>query len=62
MKSGPYYIITGVAGDVKYAEIWKDHPLDEYVSPYLDGDNYLVLRKDNNSLTVDAYLADGTKF
>lgn len=61
-ENGPYYIITGVAGDVKYAEIWKDHPLDEYVSPYLDGDNYLVLRKDNNSLTVDAYLADGTKF
>ena len=49
-EKGPYYIITGVAGDVKYAEIWKDHPLDEYVSPYLDGDNYLVLHKDNNSL------------
>lgn len=61
-ENGPYYIITGVAGDVKYVEIWKDHSLDEYVSPYLDGDNYLVLRKDNNSLTVDAYLADGTKF
>ena len=47
---------------VKYANIWKEHPLGEYVSPYLDGDNYLVLRKDNNQLTVDAYLADGTQF
>lgn len=60
--TGPYYIVTGVAGDVKYANIWMDHPLDEYKSPYLDGDNYLVLRKQANSLMVEAYLADGTHF
>lgn len=61
-ETGPYYIITGVAGDVKYANIWLDHPLDEYKSPYLEADNYLVLRKQANSLTVDAYLSDGTQF
>lgn len=60
--TGPYYIVTGVAGDVKYANIWLDHPLDEYKSPYLEADNYLVLRKQGDSLTVDAYLADGTQF
>lgn len=61
-ESGPYYIITGVAGDLKYANIWLSHPLDEYVSPYLDGDNYLVLDKKGNTLTVKAFLADGTEF
>ncbi|MDY3974872.1 MAG: metallophosphoesterase family protein [Veillonella caviae] len=60
--SGPYYIITGVAGDVKYANIWRSHPLDEYVSPYVDGDNYLVLDKVGQNLTVKAYLQDGTLF
>lgn len=61
-ESGPYYIITGVAGDLKYANIWMSHPLDEYVSPYLDGDNYLVLDKKGNTLTVKAFLSDGKEF
>lgn len=61
-ENGPYYIITGVAGDVKYANIWLSHPLDEYVSPYVDGDNYLVLDKQGQNLKVKAYLQDGTLF
>ena len=29
---GPLYILTGVAGDVRYPGLWKQHPLDEYVA------------------------------
>ncbi len=60
--TGPYYIITGVAGDVKYANIWGSHPLDEFISPYPDADNYLVISKKGNALTVSAFLPDGKQF
>ncbi|WP_298703072.1 metallophosphoesterase family protein [uncultured Veillonella sp.] len=61
-ETGPSYVLTGVAGDVKYANIWLSHPFDEYVSPYVDGDNYLVLERKGADLTVKAYLQDGTLF
>ena len=61
-ESGPLYIISGVAGDVRYATLWKSHPLDTFVSPYPAEANYIVLTKTDDRLTFEAYLANGTKF
>lgn len=61
-ESGPLYIISGVAGDVRYATLWKSHPLDTFVSPYPAEANYIVLTKTDDRLTFEAFLANGTKF
>lgn len=58
---GPLYIITGVAGDVRYPALWRDHPLDVYVAPQPETDNYLVLEAAEGSLKITGYLPDGTK-
>lgn len=61
-ESGPLYIISGVAGDVRYATLWKSHPLDTFVSPYPAEANYIILTKTDDRLTFEAYLPNGTKF
>ncbi|MBD8976202.1 purple acid phosphatase family protein [Veillonella magna] len=61
-ESGPLYIISGVAGDVRYATLWKSHPLDTFVSPYPAEANYIMLTKTDDRLTFEAYLPNGTKF
>ena len=61
-ESGPLYIISGVAGDVRYATLWKSQPLDTFVSPYPAEANYIVLTKTDDRLTFEAFLANGTKF
>ena len=38
-ESGPLYLITGVAGNVQYPGLWKQHSLDEYVAPQPETDN-----------------------
>lgn len=60
--TGPYYIVSGVAGDVFYNEHWKPHPLDEFAPPSDDRTNYLVLSKENNALIVKAFWDDGVQF
>ena len=57
---GPLYILTGVAGDVCYPGLWRQHPLDEYVAPQLETDNYLVMTKTDDELQLQAFLPDGT--
>lgn len=57
---GPLYILTGVAGDVRYPGLWKQHPLDEYVAPQPETDNYLVMTKTDDELQLQAFLPDGT--
>lgn len=57
---GPLYVITGVAGDVRYPGLWIDHPLDEYVAPQPETDNYLTLDAGADRLVLRAYLPDGT--
>lgn len=57
---GPLYILTGVAGDVRYPSLWKQHPLDEYVAPQPETDNYLVMTKTEDELQLQAFLPDGT--
>lgn len=60
--SGPYYIVSGMSGDIKAKAPWNGHVMDEYVTPYEGIPNYLRLRETPSSLVVEAYLADGTMF
>lgn len=57
--SGPLYIITGVAGNVQYPGLWKQHALDEYVAPQPETDNYLVMEASENTLSFSSYLPSG---
>lgn len=60
-EQGPLYILTGVAGDVRYPGLWIDHALDEVVAPQPETDNYLTLDADDRALTVRCFLPDGRK-
>jgi len=58
-ESGPLYLITGVAGNVQYPGLWKQHNLDEYVAPQPETDNYMTLEATDDSLTFRSFLPDG---
>lgn len=58
---GPLYIITGVAGDVRYPNLWTDHALDTYVAPQPETDNFMTLTASEDRLIFRSYLPDGTK-
>ena len=58
--SGPLYILTGIAGDARRPK-WKEHPLDVYVAPDRDKNNYMMMTVTPNKLIVKAFLADGTQ-
>lgn len=57
--AGPLYIITGVAGNVRYPSLWRQHALDEYAAPQPEIDNYLVLTATSDTLTFTGYLPSG---
>ena len=57
--SGPLYLLTGVAGDVRFPGLWKDHSLDEYVAPQPETDNYLTMEAETDALTFRFFLPDG---
>ena len=58
--SGPLYILTGIAGDTRRPN-WKEHPLDVYVAPDRDKNNYMTMTVTPNKLIVKAFLPDGTQ-
>lgn len=58
-SSGPLYILTGIAGDARRPK-WKAHPLDVYVAPDRDKNNYMTMTVTPNKLIVKAFLPDGT--
>ena len=58
-SSGPLYILTGVAGNVRYPGLWVDHALDEKVAPQPETDNYLTLAAEENRLIIKCFLPDG---
>ena len=60
-ETGPYYIITGVAGDVRYPGLWKAHSLDIYFAPQPETDNYLVMKREKMFLLLQAILRTGRK-
>lgn len=60
-KTGPQYILTGVAGNVRYPDLWKDHSLDEYVAPQPETDNYMTLEATEKDLRFTCFLPNGEK-
>ena len=58
---GPLYILTGVAGDVRYPNLWKRHSLDVSIAPQPETNNYMVLEVSADGLRFSCYLPDGTK-
>ena len=58
--SGPLYILAGIAGDARRPK-WKEHPLDVYVAPDRDKNNYMTMTVTPNKLIVKAFLPDGTQ-
>ncbi len=58
-SNGPLYILTGVAGNVRYPGLWVDHELDEVVAPQPETDNYLTMKVTEQEITVKCFLPDG---
>ncbi len=57
--TGPLYILTGLAGDVRYPNLWTDHALDVTVAPQPETDNFLMMEADAHTLTLRTYRTDG---
>ena len=60
-KKGPLYILTGVAGDVRYPNLWIDHAFDETTLPQPETDNYLTMEVAHDALEIACFLPDGTE-
>ena len=58
---GPLYILTGVAGNVRYPGLWVDHALDKVVAPQPETDNYLTLHVTKDKVDIACFLPDGTE-
>ena len=60
-ESGPLYILTGLAGDVRYPGLWIDHALDKVTAPHPEVDNFLTLEVDEKNFIVRCFLSDGSR-
>lgn len=60
--AGITYILTGVAGDVRYPKLWGDFALDAATAPKPETANYMTLRADEQALEFKAFLPDGRQF
>lgn len=49
-----------MAGDARKPK-WKQHPLDVYVAPQPETNNYMTMTVTSNTLTVRSFLPDGTQ-
>jgi hypothetical protein len=58
--AGPLYILTGVAGNVRYPGLWIDHALDEKTAPQPETDNYLTMEASKDALRFQCFLPDGS--
>ena len=58
---GPLYILTGVAGNVRYPNLWIDHAFDEVTLPQPETDNYLTMEVTRDALEIACFLPDGTE-
>lgn len=61
-NTGITYILTGVAGSVRYANLWQRNPADAALAPQPEDANYITLSKTPQILTFKAFLPDGTEF
>ena len=60
-QKGPLYILTGVAGNVRYPNLWIDHAFDEVTLPQPETDNYLTMEVRDDRLEIACFLSDGTE-
>lgn len=60
-KKGPLYILTGVAGNVRYPNLWIDHAFDEVTLPQPETDNYLTMDVTRDAIEIACFLTDGTE-
>lgn len=60
-EKGPLYILTGVVGNVRYSNLWRNHSFDEYVAPQPERDNYLTITATKNNLDIKAFQWDGSE-
>ncbi len=58
-ENGSLYILTGVAGNVRYGGLWIDHALDKVIAPQPETDNYITLEVDKKNLTVKCFSPNG---
>lgn len=58
---GPLYILTGVAGNVRYPGLWVNHALDQFVAPQPETDNYLTMDVEKQKITIRCFLPNGDK-
>jgi len=58
---GPLYIVTGVAGNVRYPNLWVNHPFDKAVAPQPETDNYMTLEVTGNTLKLASFLPFGER-
>lgn len=56
---GPLYIVTGVAGNVRYPNLWIDHPFDKAVARQPETNNYMTFEASANSLRLASFLPSG---
>jgi hypothetical protein len=59
---GITYILTGVAGNVRYPDLWDDSELDAGRAPQPETANYMTLRVEDSGLHFKAFLPDGKMF
>ena len=59
---GITYILTGVAGSVRYPKLWGDFEWDAATAPKPETANYMTLKADENTLEFKAFLPDGKQF
>ena len=58
-ETGPLYLLTGVAGNVRYPNLWIDHAFDRVVAPQPETNNYLTLEASPDALTFRCFLPEG---
>lgn len=61
-ERGITYILTGVAGNVRYPKLWGDFEWDAGVAPKPETANYMTMEASKDALAFRAYLEDGTQF
>ena len=60
---GITYILTGVAGNVRYPKLWcTDYKWDAALAPQPETANYMIMKANDKELTFKAFLEDGKEF
>lgn len=59
---GVHYILTGVAGNVTYFDLWGDWKWDAAHAPRPETYNYMTMKADQQELIFEAFLPEGKRF